>query len=103
MPSSVLDYPFLYAHLTESTQLTTAKGTLHTVTINRGDAHAAGVITIYDSADGVDADNIIAILIMDTAVFVIPQTLIYDINYVNGLYLDFDEDFTTADITVSYR
>jgi len=103
MPSSVLDYPFLYAHLTESTQLTTAKGTLHTVTINRGDPHAGGIITVYDSNDGVDADNILANIIMDTAVFIIPQTLAYDINYIYGLYFEFDAEFTTADITVSYR
>jgi len=103
MPSSVLEYPFDYAHLTESIQLTTANGTLHTVTINRGDGHAAGVITVYDSAAGADVDNIIANIIMDTAVFVIPQTLIYDVEYTNGLYFEFDAEFTTADITVSYR
>ena len=103
MPSSILEHPFLWTHLAESTQVLTTRGTLHTITINRGDAHAAGIVTVYDSNDGVDADNIIANIIMDTAVFVIPQTLIYDVEFVNGLYFEFDANFTTADLTVSYR
>ena len=102
MPSSVLEHPFSWAHIMESTQLTITRGTLHTITINRGDGHAAGIITVYDSADGADT-NIIANIIMDTAVFVIPQTLTYDVEYTHGLYFEFDAEFTTADITVSYK
>jgi len=103
MPSSVLEFPFLWKNLEASDQVTMAKGTLHTITINRGDPQAMGTVTVYDSADGVDAANIVATIIMDTSVFVVPNTLIYDAELEHGLYIAFSAGFTVGNITVSYR
>ena len=103
MPSSVLDYPFDYVHVTEDTQIATSNGTLHTITINRGDAEAGAIVTVYDSADAGATGDVIAIIAMDTAVYVIPQTLTYDVKLVYGLYIDFFAGMTTGDLTVSYR
>jgi hypothetical protein len=103
MPSSVLDRPFDSKYLAATEQVTTARGTLHTVTINRGDPQAMANITLYDSADGDDADHIVAVIIMDTSVFVVPVTLVYDVELENGLYVEFSAGFTVGNITVSYR
>ena len=80
-------------------------GILHTVTINRADAHAGGTVTLYDSIDagGCDAAHMIANVIVDTAVYVIPTTLVYDCELTHGLYVAFDAGLTTTDITVSYK
>lgn len=102
MPSSVLEYPFGYTHLPHvSTQVSIAPGTLHTVTINKPDPAAGAIATLYDSAVGVTAD-IIAIIDMDRADYVIPMTLIYDINFVHGLYVAFSGQ-TLGDITIGWR
>jgi hypothetical protein len=103
MPSSVLDYPFRWKHLAATNQVTIAPGVLHTVTINRADNDAGAIITIYDSAAGVDANNIIAIICLDKAVYVIPATLAYDCELQNGLYVAFAAGMAEADITISYR
>jgi len=102
MPSSVLDFPFLWKHLAATDQTTTSPGILHTVTINSPDPAGACTITLYDSAAGVTAD-IIAVIAMDAALFVIPQTLVYDVVLENGLYILFSAGFTVGDITVAYR
>jgi hypothetical protein len=102
MPSSVLDYPFLWKHLTATDQTLTAPGTLHTITINRPDPAGACTITLYDSAAGATAD-IIAIIAMDSALFVVPETLFYDAELANGLYVEFSAGFTLGDITIAYR
>ena len=102
MPSSVLDRPFTSSHLTATTQVSTVQGTLHSVTINRPDPAAGCTVTLYDSADGATAD-IIAIIAMDSVIFVIPNTLTYDIEFENGLYIEFSAGFTLGDITVSWR
>ena len=103
MPSSVLEYPFDWTHVTESTQIATVQGTLHTITINRPDPLADTTITLYDSADGADADNIIAVIGMDEAIFVVPNTLVYDVEFSYGLYVEFSAGFTVGNITVSWR
>jgi hypothetical protein len=73
---------------------------LHTITINRPDTTASAIITVYDGI-GVTA-NIISIVAMDAALFVIPTTLVYDVGYLVGLYITFS-NAVTADITVSYE
>jgi len=73
---------------------------LHTITINRPDPLAASTVTVYDGI-GVTA-NIIGIIVMDSAIFVVPTTLTYDCGYLTGLYLAFSAGVTLADITVSY-
>ena len=103
MPSSVLEFPFGYTHLTETTQVSTAKGTLHSLTINRPDPAAGANITLYDSAAGADVDSILAIVAMDSALFVVPVTLTYDIEFENGLYVEFSAGFTLGDITLGWR
>jgi hypothetical protein len=96
-----LDRPFDWEHVIATGQVKTGPGMLHAITINRGDPAAGRVITIYDGV-GVTA-NIIAIIALDTALFVIPQTLIYDCGFLAGLYVAFDGDVTLADLTVSYK
>ena len=100
MPFSSIERPFDYKHLTDTTQVASAPGMLHTITINRPDTTASAIITVYDGI-GVTA-NIIAIVIMDAALFVIPTTLVYDVGYLTGLYIAFS-NAVTADITVSYK
>jgi len=102
MPSSVLEFPFNWTHLTATNQVSTAKGTLHSITINRPDPEDDCTVTLYDSADGVTAD-IIAIIAMDSDLFVVPVTLTYDAELTNGLYVAFSAGFTLGDITVSWR
>ena len=101
MPYNPTERPFDWKHLAATNQVSSAPGMLHTITINRADATANGVITVYDGI-GITA-AIISIIIMDRALFVIPTTLIYDVGYLTGLYIAFGAGLTTADITVSYK
>lgn len=101
MPYSPIERPFSWRHLAATAQVASGPGMLHTITINRADATANGVITVYDGI-GVTA-NIIAIIIMDRALYVMPTTLIFDAGYLTGLYIAFGAGLTTADITVSYK
>ena len=101
MPNTRTDYPYLWKHLAATDQTLTRRGTLHSVTINSPDPAAACTVTLYDSAAGVTAD-VIAIIAMDSALFVVPSTLIYDGVLENGLYVAFSAGFTLGDITLSY-
>jgi len=100
MPFTPVERPFKWQHLTETTQVSSIPGMLHTITINCPDTTAGATITVYDGI-GVTAD-IIAIITMDAALFVIPSTLIYDVEIDTGLYIVFSHE-VTADITVSYN
>lgn len=100
MTFSPLERPFDYKHLINTNQVASGPGMLHTITINRPDTTASAIITVYDGI-GVTA-NIIAIIAMDAALFVIPATLVYDVGYLTGLYIVFS-NAVTADITVSYK
>lgn len=101
MPFSPTERPFAWKHLTATDQVASTPGVLHTITINRPDPAAASTITVYDGI-GVTAD-IIAIIVVDSALFVIPTTLVYDCGYATGLYVAFSGGITLADITVSYN
>ena len=96
-----LDRPFDWYHVVATAQIKTGAGMLHTITINRGDPAGGRFITIYDGV-GVTAD-IIAIIALDTALFVIPQTLTYNCGFLTGLYVAFDGAVTLADLTISYK
>ena len=101
MPFSPIERPFDWTHVTATAQVKTGPGMLHTITINRGDPAAGRVVTIYDGV-GVTAD-IIAIITLDTALFVIPTTLHFDCGFLAGLYAAFDGAVTLADLTISYK
>ena len=105
MPYSVLERPFLWEHLIVSKQVISRPGTLHAVIINRPDVGASALISIHDVAAVGDIlpANMIANITMDDAFFVIPQTLVYDVGFLNGLYILFSAGMTTGDITISYR
>ena len=102
MPNPILDYGYKWKHLTATDQTSIVQGILHSVTINRPDPAGGCTITLYDSAAGATAD-IIAIIAMDSALFVVPVTLIYDTQLDHGLYVAFSAGFTLGDITISYR
>jgi len=101
MANPITEFGFSWLHLTASNQVATSSGILHSVTINRPDPAAGCTVTLYDSAAGVSAD-IIAILAMDAALYVIPTVLIYDAKLNNGLYVAFSAGFTLGDISVSF-
>ena len=104
MPFNPVERPFLWQHLTASTQVITTRCVLHTVTINHPDAAAGAMVTLHDVAavGDIAPGNMIANIALDSALFVIPNTLIYDVGCTNGLYALFSAGLTTADITVSY-
>jgi hypothetical protein len=96
-----IDRPFDWNHTVATGQIKSGPGMLHSITINRGDPADDRVITIYDGI-GVTA-NIIAIIALDTDLFVIPQTLVYDCGFLTGLYAAFNGAVTLADLTISYK
>lgn len=73
---------------------------MHTLTINRPDTTAGAIITIYDGID--NTGTVIAIITVDAALFVVPVTLTYDVEFATGLYAEFSHE-VTADIMISYR
>ena len=101
MPWQPLDRPYLWQHLTATTQMDSKPRILNAITINRPDPAAGCTVTVYDGI-GVTA-TIIAIIVLDSALFVIPTTLTYDAGYTTGLYMAFSAGITLADLTVSYR
>lgn len=105
MPNAVLDFSFPFQHLIASAQIRTGKGVLHSVVINRPDTLAGSNVALHDVADVGDiaAANMIATIIMDDAFYVIPTTLVYDLEYTTGLYALFSVGMTIGDLTVTYR
>ena len=101
MPNPILEFGFNWQHVTGTIQVSARPGILHSITINRPDPAAGCTVTLYDSAAGVTAD-IIAIIAMDSALFVIPTCLLYDAKLTNGLYVAFSAGFTLGDISVSF-
>lgn len=101
MANPIIDFGYNWLHLAGTSQVSIRPGILHSVTINRPDPAGACVVTLYDSAAGATAD-IIAIIAMDAALYVIPTGLIYDAKLDNGLYVEFSAGFTLGDITVSF-
>ena len=105
MPWSPTAYPFLGQYLDASAQVVARACHLESVTINQPDPAAGCTITLHDVADAGDIApaNIIARIAMDSALFVIPTTLMYDAELSNGLYVLFSAGFSVGNVTVSYR
>jgi len=95
-----ISIPGLHKHMAASGQVKAGAGVLHTVVINRPDTTGGAIITLFDSLTG--TGTAIAIITMDSAVFVIPTTLVYDVAFTTGLYVLFSHE-VTADITISYN
>jgi len=100
MGSSVIDFPWNYAHVTADAQVSAGPCSLHSIVVNG--LTTAGDCIVYDSPD--TGGDIIAVLHLDltTSVSVQPIPFIYDVKCKNGLYLEFDGTLV-ADLTVSYR
>jgi len=81
-------------------------GFLHSVTFAQTDAApTAGTVTIYDVADTSvygDSTKILFSHTQTTAVFM-PQTVILDIPFTDGLAVGHDLDIQDVGVTVSYK
>lgn len=99
MPNPVEDFGWEYSHVISDTQVAARPGVLHSIVVNG--LTTAGDCTVYDNTAG--SGNVIAVLHLDptTSISVQPITLLYDVKFLTGLYLDFD-DTLVADLTVSY-
>jgi len=95
-----MDEKNLYHHVTGSDQVRNGRGILHTIVLNG--LTTAGDCTIHDSAD--NSGPVIGVLHLDptTSISVQPITLTYDVEFQDGLYLDFDGTLA-ADLTVTFR
>ena len=100
-----VERPFSWQHLTASAQVVARRCVLHTLTINHPDPAAGAMVTLHDVAavGDIAPGNMIANIALDAAIFVIPNTLTFNVGCTNGLYALFSAGLTTADITVSYR
>ena len=100
MPNPVADFPWEYSHVDSDTQVSAGPCVLHSIAVNG--LTTAGDCTVYDNPAA--AGNVIAILHLDptTSVSVQPITLLYDVECLTGLYLDYDATLA-ADLTVSFK
>jgi hypothetical protein len=78
----------------------TSAGILHSVTIDDV-ATTAGNVVLENSTDGSGTDTILNIYIDDAATFT-PRTLILDVAFDTGLYVDFDGTLAGASISIAY-
>jgi len=100
MSNSIADFPWNYAHVAASAQVSAGSCVLHTIVVNG--LNTAGDCTVYDNPAA--AGNVVAVIHLDpaTSISVQPITLTYDVGCLTGLYLDFDGTLV-ADLTVSFR
>lgn len=100
MPNPVADFPWKYKHVTASVQVKEGIGVLHTIVVNG--LTTAGDVTVYDAVGAVVP--VIAVLHLDvaTSVSLQPITLLYDIEFGAGLYLEYEQG-AAADLTVTYQ
>lgn len=100
MSNPVTDFPWIYAHVAASTQVSAGSCVLYTITVNG--LTTAGDCIIYDNPAA--AGNVIGVLHLDptTSISVQPITFLYDVECLTGLYLDYDGTLV-ADLTVSYK
>ena len=100
MANAIIGFPFAYTHLDDSGIVHAVGGdVLHSVIINHPDATAAATVTMYDGVD--NSGDVIAVIAMDKAIYVVPVTLIYDIAVTTGIYAEFSHT-DGADITVTH-
>jgi len=100
MPNPVIDFPWKYAHVAADAQVSASPCVLHAITVNG--LTTAGDCIVYDNPAA--AGNVVAVLHLDptTSISVQPILLLYDVECLTGLYLDYDATLA-ADLTVSYR
>ena len=98
---SVIDFPWEYAHVISDTLVKTGKGVLHSIVVNG--LTTAGDATLYDNIEAAGT-AIIGILHLDptTSISVQPITLLYDVEFKTGLYIDCSQNLV-ADLTISYK
>uniref|UniRef100_A0A6H1Z8B5 Uncharacterized protein n=1 Tax=viral metagenome TaxID=1070528 RepID=A0A6H1Z8B5_9ZZZZ len=97
---SVTDFPWEFAHITETTLVQTGATVLHTLTINRGASQGTIVATVYDGADA--TGTIVAIIDVGDTV-VTPTTLAWGIALETGLYIVVSSSEVSVDLTVSFK
>ena len=97
---SVIDFPWEYAHVISDTAVKSGQGVLHSIVLNG--LTTAGDATVYDNTAG--SGTVIAVLHLNTttSISVQPITLLYDVEFKTGLYVEFDDNLV-ADLTVSYK
>jgi hypothetical protein len=96
-----VDEAYLYSGVKAADALIkTGSGVLHTVTCSSDAAATAGTLEIRDGIAA--AGGTVIGLVTFIAAYFPPVTLIYDVKFGSGLFLDFT---TTADVscTASYR
>ena len=98
--NAAADVPWTYAHVTSDTQVSATPCTLHAIAVNG--LTTAGDAIVYDNPAA--AGVVIAVLHLNpaTSISVQPITLLYDVECLTGLYIDFDATLV-ADLTVSFR
>ena len=97
---SVIDFPWRYAHLADSGQVSAGPCVLHTVTVNRLAAGAC-VVTLYDNPAA--AGNVIAVINLTGTgtVDLAFGTLYFGLQCATGLYASFSAG--GGDITITYK
>ena len=96
MTNSATDFAFEWAHVTwleGDALIATSNGVLHSIVINYMDSKASFVVY-----DGIDATG--TVLGIVTCNFAQPMTLLYDAEYVVGLYIGIAG---LLDLTVNYK
>jgi hypothetical protein len=93
MDNARSDFKWFFEHVTESTQVKTGPGALHTIVLNGLDTKST--ITVWDGIGA--AGNVIGII---TNAFPQPRTLIYDEDFTVGLYIQLTGQ--GDDLTVNY-
>ena len=83
-------------------QVRTGRGFLHSVTFAQADAApTAGTISIYDSTS-IYGDTALFIHTQTTGIFM-PQTVILDMPFSNGLAVGFTAGMLDVGVTLSYK
>jgi len=95
MPDARTDFPWNWAHVTETVLVKEGGGALHTIVINYLDDW--GTVVVYDGIDNTGA----VIGIISTALTQ-PVTLIYDLKIATGIYLEVLGQEVIASLTVTY-
>ncbi len=90
--SSVIDLPWAWKHLINSTQVRPGQGALHTIVLNQLDSK--GSVIVYD---GIDAGGLVMAVIATE--FQQPACMIFDLEYKVGLYIAIAGEW---DLTVTY-
>lgn len=105
MPNPIADFPWEWAHVTDTTDppVLASQGALHTIVLNG--LTTEGAIEIYDGLDAATG-VLIGVLGLDpvggVSVSVQPVTFTYDLEIETGIHLEYTLG-VEADLTVTYR